>query len=89
VKIKIILLREILKGSIPLFLISLSFVLKQFEFGGCSFAHLHSILKNKNAKHLDQFAASKLKTIPGGNENHGNETLKKFMLEIRFSIFIP
>jgi hypothetical protein len=35
-------------------------------------------------KKLGKFAASKLKTIPSGNENHGNETLKKFMLEIRF-----
>jgi hypothetical protein len=41
--------------------------------------------KLRNAKKLGQFAASKLKTIPSGNENHGNETLNKFMLEIRFS----
>jgi hypothetical protein len=41
----------------------------------------------KNAKKLGQFAASKLKcfkTIPTGNENPGNETLKRFLLEIRF-----
>jgi hypothetical protein len=27
----------------------------------------------KNSKNLGQFAAFKLKTIPSGNENHGNE----------------
>jgi hypothetical protein len=40
--------------------------------------------KLKNEKKLGQFAASKLQTIPRGNENHGNETLKKCMLEIGF-----
>jgi hypothetical protein len=45
----------------------------------------------KNAKKLGQFAASKLncfKTVPSRNENHGNETEKKF-LRGKISIFIP
>jgi hypothetical protein len=41
-----------LKVSIPLFSLPLSFVLKQFEFGGCSLAHFHCILKNSKMQKI-------------------------------------
>jgi hypothetical protein len=49
-KIEILLLKYFSKVSIPLFSLPLSFVLKQFEFGGCSLAHFHCIKKNLKMK---------------------------------------